>query len=85
MTEAPEGKVVEIEPRFRLIPFDRVTIGSERVYLVKGLIPRTGLIVAWGPPKCGKSFWTFDLVARSARLAIPRAASAARPGCLSRP
>ena len=45
MTEAPEGKVVEIEPRFRLIPFDRVTIGSERLYLVKGLIPRTGLVV----------------------------------------
>jgi hypothetical protein len=20
-----------------------------------------GLVVAWGPPKCGKSFWTFDL------------------------
>jgi hypothetical protein len=58
MTEVPEGKVVEIEPRFRLIPFDAVTVGSERVYLVKGLIPRTGLIVAWGPPKCGKSFCT---------------------------
>src|SRR5262249_1766079 len=24
--------------------------------------PRTGLVVVWGPPKCGKSFWTFDLV-----------------------
>jgi AAA domain len=30
-------------------------------YLVKGIIPRDGLIVAWGPPKCGKSFWIFDL------------------------
>jgi RecA-family ATPase len=29
--------------------------------LVKGIIPREGLIVAWGPPKCGKSFWIFDL------------------------
>jgi len=29
---------------------------------VKGLIPRTGLIVIWGPPKCGKSFWTFTLM-----------------------
>jgi hypothetical protein len=62
MTEATEGKVVEIGPRFRLIPFDKVKIGPEPVYLVKGLIPRTGLVVAWGPPKCGKSFWTFDLV-----------------------
>jgi hypothetical protein len=28
---------------------------------VKGLIPRVGLVVVWGPPKCGKSFWTYDL------------------------
>jgi AAA domain-containing protein len=29
---------------------------------VKNLIPRVGLSVAWGPPKCGKSFWAFDLM-----------------------
>lgn len=49
-------------PRFKLTPFGEVTVGSERVYLVKGIIPRRGLILVWGPPKCGKSFWTFDLV-----------------------
>src|SRR5262249_60450326 len=47
--------------RFQLRRFDELKIGTERPYLVKGLIPRTGLVVAWGPPKCGKSFWTFDL------------------------
>ena len=57
-----EGKVVELGPRFRLVPFDRITVGAERVYLVKGIIPAAGLVVVWGPPKCGKSFWTFDLV-----------------------
>jgi hypothetical protein len=62
MSEATEGKVVEIGPRFRLVPFDNVVLGSERVYLVKRLIPKTGLTVVWGPPKCGKSFWTFSLV-----------------------
>jgi len=31
-------------------------------YLVKGILPRTGLAVAWGAPKCGKSFKIFDLV-----------------------
>jgi hypothetical protein len=31
-------------------------------YLVKDLIPNGGLVVVWGPPKCGKSFWTFDLL-----------------------
>jgi hypothetical protein len=61
VSEQPEGKVVEIAPRFRLRRFDDITVGAERVYLVKGIIPRVGLVVVWGPPKCGKSFWTFDL------------------------
>jgi hypothetical protein len=59
---AINGKTVEIEPRFRLRAFDQITVGTEPAYLVKGLIPRVGLVVVWGPPKCGKSFWTFDLV-----------------------
>ncbi len=49
------------EPRFRLVPFDKIELGSNVRYVVKGLIPREGLVVAWGPPKCGKSFWAFDL------------------------
>src|SRR5207237_86449 len=61
MSEAPDEKVVEIGPKFQLRPFDEIAVGSERAYLVKGLIPRAGLVVVWGPPKCGKSFWTFDL------------------------
>ena len=24
------------------------------------MLPATGLVLVWGPPKCGKSFWTFD-------------------------
>src|SRR5262249_33896627 len=34
---------------------------SSRNYLVKGLLMNSGLAVIWGPPKCGKSFWAFDL------------------------
>jgi hypothetical protein len=49
------------QQRFALTRFDAVLLSSSAFYLVKGLIPRGGLIVAWGPPKCGKSFWTFDL------------------------
>jgi hypothetical protein len=62
-----EGERVEIRephdtrPRFRLVHFNGITLGSERVYLVKNLIPQSGLVVIWGAPKCGKSFWTFDL------------------------
>ena len=60
--ELAEAVTGSIKPRFLLRRFDELRIGTERTYLVKGLIPRTGLVVVWGPPKCGKSFWTFDLV-----------------------
>jgi hypothetical protein len=49
-------------PRIRLVPFDDIKLGTERRYLVKGLIPRIGLAVVWGPPKSGKSFWVFDVM-----------------------
>jgi hypothetical protein len=54
--EPPKGR------RFRLKPFSEITLSNAPTYLVKGILPRTGLAVVWGPPKCGKSFWTFDLV-----------------------
>src|SRR5262249_11373078 len=41
---------------------DTITISTTPNYLVMGILPRVGLVVVWGPPKCGKSFWTFDLV-----------------------
>ncbi len=43
--------------RFRLVPFGQIAANVERRYVVKGLIPRQGLIAVWGPPKSGKSFW----------------------------
>jgi hypothetical protein len=48
--------------RFELKPFDTIKVSKIPNYLVKGILPRTGLAVVWGPPKCGKSFWVFDLV-----------------------
>ena len=48
--------------RFRLIPFEKITPDDGASYLVKGLLSSTGLAVVWGAPKCGKSFWTFDLL-----------------------
>jgi hypothetical protein len=47
--------------RFELVPFKAVLLGTTAAYLVKELVPRAGLTVVWGPPKCGKSFWAFDL------------------------
>ena len=60
-----ESAVEELpsEPsRITLVPFDEIALGTERRYLVKGLIPVPGLSVIWGAPKSGKSFWVFDLV-----------------------
>lgn len=51
------GKTEVREPRFKLIPFDKLLPVTRPAYLVKDIIPRTGLVVVWGPPKCGKSFW----------------------------
>lgn len=47
--------------RFQLVRFSEIALDQTRSYLVQGLIPREGLVVVWGPPKCGKSFWIFDL------------------------
>ena len=49
-------------PRFNLIPFNKIARRQTNPYLIKGLMSSTGLIVVWGPPKCGKSFWAFDAV-----------------------
>ncbi len=49
-------------PRFPLVKFDDVLMSTTSFYLVKNLLPRTGLAIIWGAPKCGKSFWAFDLL-----------------------
>lgn len=46
---------------YRLMPFNEVAVRTERRYLVKGLIPKVGLTIVWGPPKSGKSFFATDL------------------------
>jgi hypothetical protein len=48
-------------PRFPLITFSELRPTLSRDYLVKGILPRNGLVPVWGPPKCGKSFWISDL------------------------
>ena len=47
--------------RFKLTRFRDIAITEGVAYLVKDLLPAMGLVVVWGPPKCGKSFLMFDL------------------------
>jgi hypothetical protein len=46
--------------------FAEITLSKAPRYIIKGLIPSSGLVVVWGPPKCGKSFFLFDMVAHAA-------------------
>jgi hypothetical protein len=47
--------------RFPIVDFKDLALDTDPQYLVKGLLPRSGVVVVWGPPKCGKSFWVYDL------------------------
>jgi hypothetical protein len=53
-------------PRFRIVAFADIRPVGGRNYLVKGLIPRSGIVVIYGKPKCGKSFWTTHVFAHIA-------------------
>jgi len=59
--EAPAQRISGPGYQFPLKSFSQIGLDTSRRYLVKGLIPRGGLIVIWGKPKCGKSLWTTDL------------------------
>jgi hypothetical protein len=54
--EPPKGAI-----KFKLTSFDALKSSRTTEYLVKRVIPRRGLVIVWGPPKCGKSFWVFDV------------------------
>jgi hypothetical protein len=45
-----------------LRPFDSIEISDAPTFLVKDILPDIGLAVIYGPEKCGKSFWVFDLL-----------------------
>jgi len=50
-------------PPITIIPFDQIRLNeSYRPYLVRGLIPKEGLTVVWGPPKSGKTFAVYDML-----------------------
>jgi hypothetical protein len=53
-------------PRFPLVRMRDIKVNLTSRYLVKGVVASKALIVVWGRPKCGKSFWTFDLAAHVA-------------------
>jgi len=77
----PGENTTDIGPRIELVPFDRINLSPARRYLVKGLIPRVGITIVWGPPKSGKSFWAFD-VAMHVALGWPYRDLRVQPGAV---
>jgi hypothetical protein len=59
-------------PRFKLVKFNEVSLAMTASYLIRGIVPREGLVVIWGPPKCGKTFWCLDLMMHIAEGRIYR-------------
>ncbi len=61
---APWGEPVEPKRKSRVtfIPFADIRLDPDPPYLVRDIIPSDGLVLVWGPPKCGKTFWVFDLM-----------------------
>jgi len=60
--ELPRAKANGSTRPIKIIPFDQIKLDiDQRPYVVKGLIPKEGLSIVWGPPKSGKSFKIFDL------------------------
>jgi RecA-family ATPase len=57
-----EGGNRQPRERFTLKQFDSIEISDASTYLVKDILPDIGLAVIYGPEKCGKSFWIFDLL-----------------------
>jgi AAA domain len=47
--------------RLELIHFNEVTAGNRQRYLIRDMIPTQALILAYGEPKNGKSFWALDV------------------------
>jgi AAA domain len=64
--KAPTAKAPLPPRRLTFTRFSQVLLGTAARYLVKGIIPNVGMVVVWGPPKCGKSFFVFDMVAHVA-------------------
>ncbi|MEH2569784.1 AAA family ATPase [Bradyrhizobium sp. AZCC 2289] len=54
-------------PRFPLTAFGEIKWTTRGEYIVKDVLPLVGLVLIYGPPKCGKSFWAFDLAMHVAR------------------
>lgn len=62
MTDDPFGEVVP-SPKFKLLTDDDLETMPPVPWLVRGVLPATGIAAIFGPSASGKSFLTLDLLA----------------------
>lgn len=48
--------------KIEIISIGDVELDTDPRYLIEDLLPHNSMVVVWGPPKCGKSFWVFNLL-----------------------
>jgi hypothetical protein len=60
-------RIEELAERIVVRHFSEIKLNTECRHLVYKWIPRRGLVVVWGPPKSGKSFWIYDLLMHISR------------------
>lgn len=65
-----QGPAAAAKPRFVPIALDDVVITAEPAHLVDGILPARGLANIIGEPKCGKSFFTSDMLCTVAQGAL---------------
>ena len=53
--------------RFVPTPVDQFVSGAEPEWIIDGIMPRSELMVVYGEPGCGKSFFVADMAATVAR------------------
>jgi AAA domain len=63
---AGKGSKASKQKQINFTKFSDILLSTAARYLLKGILPSAGLVVVWGPPKCGKSFYVFDMVAHVA-------------------
>lgn len=67
--------------RFVPIPVDQFVGGPEPEWIIDGIMPRSELMVVYGEPGCGKSFFVADMAAAIAR-GVPWCDREVQQGCV---
>jgi hypothetical protein len=58
---AKAGSKPEPRRHFTLTAFNDVMLSTTSNYLIRDVLPASGLTIMWGAPKSGKSFLAFDM------------------------